>query len=75
MHRSRACKFCAAQDPSVLFLVETWADEAMLKKLHDDLQFDELWVVECVTRASGISYNQEQTEKAPWTLFLQKFFK
>ena len=44
-----------AQDPSVLFLAETWVDEAMLKKLHDDLQFDELWVVECVTRASGIA--------------------
>ena len=44
-----------AQDPSVLFLAETWADEARLKKLRVDLEFDELWVVDRVTRAGGIA--------------------
>lgn len=44
-----------AQDPSILFLAETWADEARLLKLHDDLQFDELWVVDRVTGAGGLA--------------------
>ena len=47
--------FLRAQDPSVLFLAETWADEARLKKLRVDLEFDELWVVDRVTRAGGIA--------------------
>lgn len=44
-----------AQDPFVLFLAKMWADEARLKKLCDDLQFDELWVVDGVIRASGLA--------------------
>ncbi|XP_075663236.1 uncharacterized protein LOC142632780 [Castanea sativa] len=35
-------KFVWAQDPSVVFLAETWTDEARLKKLCDDLQLDEI---------------------------------
>lgn len=30
-----------AQDPSVLFLAETWADKERLEKVCDDLNFDE----------------------------------
>ena len=43
------------QDPSVVFLDETWADEGRLKKLFDDIQFDEKWVVQRVTRAGGLA--------------------
>ena len=43
------------QDPSILFLAETWADEARLRKLCNDLQFHELWVVGRVTRAGGLA--------------------
>ena len=48
-------KFVRAQDPSVLFLAETWADEARLRKLCDELQFDEVWVVGRITRAGGLA--------------------
>ena len=44
-----------AQDPAVLFLVETWADEDRLAKLCDDLHFDEKWAVRRVTRAGGLA--------------------
>ena len=48
-------KFVRAQDPSILFLAETWADEARLKRLCDELQYDEVWVVRRVTRAGGLA--------------------
>ena len=48
-------KFVRAQDPSVLFLAETWADEARLKRLCDELQYDEVWVVRRVTRAGCLA--------------------
>ncbi|XP_023898513.1 uncharacterized protein LOC112010404 [Quercus suber] len=44
-----------AQDPSILFLAETWADNARLVKLCDELNFEEKWVVERVTRAGGLA--------------------
>ena len=44
-----------AQDPSVLFLAEIWADKARLDKLCDELNFDEKWVVDRVTRAGGLA--------------------
>ena len=33
-----------AQDPAVLFLAETWADDDRLMKICDDLHFDEKWL-------------------------------
>ena len=44
-----------AQDPAVLFLAKTWADEDRLAKLCDDLHFDEKWVVPRVTRAGKLA--------------------
>lgn len=44
-----------AQDPSVVFLAETWANEDRLSKLCDDLQFDEKWIVQRVTRSRGLA--------------------
>ena len=44
-----------AQDPAVMFLVETWADEDRLTKLCNDLHFDEKWVVPRITRAGGLA--------------------
>ena len=38
-----------------MFLTETWAGEDRLMKLHDDLQFDDLWVVPRETRAGGLA--------------------
>ena len=42
------------QDPVVVFLAKTWADEDRLTKLCDDLHFDEKWVVPRITRAGGL---------------------
>ena len=44
-----------AQDPAVLFLAETWADNDRLLKICDDLNFDEKWVVPRVTRAGSLA--------------------
>ena len=44
-----------AQDPAVVFLAKTWADENRLTKLCDDLHFDEKWVVPRVTRAGRLA--------------------
>lgn len=43
------------QDPAVVFLAETWADEDRLMKLCDDLHFDDIWVVPRETRAGGLA--------------------
>ena len=43
------------QDPVVVFLAKTWADEDRLTKLCDDLHFDEKWVVPRITRAGGLA--------------------
>ena len=45
-----------AQDPAIVFLAETWANEDGLTKLCDDLHFDEKWVVPKVTRAGGPAF-------------------
>ena len=34
-----------AQDPSVLFIAETWTDEARLQKIKRNLQFDHMFLV------------------------------
>ena len=34
-----------AQDPSVMFIVETWMDEARLKKIKRNLHFDHMFFV------------------------------
>ena len=34
-----------AQDPSVLFIAETWTDEARLQKIKRNLQFDHMFFV------------------------------
>ena len=44
-----------AQDPTILFLAETWVDKARLTKLCDDLHFDEKWIVPRVSRAGGLA--------------------
>ena len=44
-----------AQDPVVLFLAETWADEDRLTKICDYLHFDEKCVVSRVTRVGDLA--------------------
>ena len=33
-----------AKEPSAMFLAETWAEEARLRRLCSDLKFDHCWV-------------------------------
>ena len=42
-----------AKDPSVVFLVETWADEARLKEVQRNIKFDNLFYVERNHRGGG----------------------
>ena len=44
-----------AKDPSVVFLAETWADEARLKKVKRNLGFDNLHFVERINRGEGLA--------------------
>ena len=44
-----------AKDPSVLFIAETWADEARLKEIKRKIEFDNLFFVERNNRGGGVS--------------------
>ena len=44
-----------AQDPSVVFLVETWLDEARLGIIRDSLQFGHHHGVSKITRGGGLA--------------------
>ena len=44
-----------AKDPSVLFLAETWADEARLKEIKRKIEFDNLFIVERNNRGGGLA--------------------
>ena len=44
-----------AKDPSVVFLAETWADEARLKDLQRNLAFDNLHFVDRINRGGGLA--------------------
>ena len=43
-----------AQGPSVLFLAETWTDEARLKKIKRNLQFDHMFFVPRLNHGVGL---------------------
>ena len=43
-----------AKDPSVMFIAETWADEARLKSLKHRLQFDRMFMVPRIHRGGGL---------------------
>ena len=43
-----------AKDPSVMFIAETWADEARLKSLKHRLQFDHMFMVPRIHRGGGL---------------------
>ena len=52
-----------AQDPSVLFIAETWTDEARLQKIKRNLQFDHMFFIPRVTLGGG------------FVLFLEGFYE
>ena len=42
-----------AKDPSVVFLAETWADEARLKEIQRNIKFENLFYVDRNPRGGG----------------------
>ena len=42
------------KDPSVMFIAETWADEASLKSIKYRLQFDHMFMVPRIHRGGGL---------------------
>ena len=44
-----------AQDPAILFLAETWLDEARLVSIRDSLQFGHHHEVSKVSRGGGLA--------------------
>ncbi|KAK9995039.1 hypothetical protein SO802_024742 [Lithocarpus litseifolius] len=44
-----------AKDPSVVFLAETWADEARLKDIKRNINFENLFFVESNTSGGGLA--------------------
>ena len=42
-----------AKDPSVVYLVETWADEARLKEIQRNIKFDNLFYMDRNPRGGG----------------------
>ena len=45
-----------AKDPFVVFIVETWADEARLKDVKQKIQFENMFVVPREARGGGLFY-------------------
>ena len=43
-----------AKDHSVVFIAETWADEARLERTLSNINFDQKWVVLRTTRGGGL---------------------
>ena len=43
-----------AKDPSVMFIVETWADEVRLDRTLSKINFDQKWVVPRQNRGGGL---------------------
>ena len=43
-----------AKDPSVVFIAETWADDARLDRTLSKINFDQKWVVPRVNRGGGL---------------------
>ena len=43
-----------AKDPSVLFLVKTWADEDRLKDVKRKIQFENMFVSPRISRGGGL---------------------
>ena len=43
-----------AKDPSVVFIAETWADDARLDRTLSKINFDQKWVVSRVNRGGGL---------------------
>ena len=44
-----------AKDPSIVFIAKTWANEARLKQIKKDIQFDYLFFVPRVNRKGGLA--------------------
>ena len=44
-----------AKDPSIMFLAETWSDEARLKDIKQKLEFDQVFVVTRENRGGGLA--------------------
>ena len=44
-----------AKVPSVMFIVETWADEAKLQQIKRNIEFDNLFFVERNNRGGGLA--------------------
>ena len=47
--------FVRAKDPSVMFLAETWSDEARLKDIKRKLEFDQVFIVPRENRGGGLA--------------------
>ena len=46
--------YARAKDPSVMFIAETWAEEARLKLVKCRLQFDHMFCVPRINRGGGL---------------------
>ena len=44
-----------AKDPSVVFIAETWADEARLKDIQRQIEFENLFFVERNNKGGGLA--------------------
>ena len=42
------------KDPSVVFIAETWADDARLDRTLSKINFDQKWVVSRVNKGGGL---------------------
>ena len=43
-----------AKDPSIVFIAETWTDEARLDRVQQEIEFENKWVVSSNNRGGGL---------------------
>ena len=60
-----------AKDPSIMFLVETWSDEARLKDIKRKLEFDHVFVVPQENRGGGLALFWKIVLMSLWRLSLK----
>ena len=66
--------YIRAKDPSVMFIAETWLDEARLKLVKRRLNFDHMFIVPRVNRGVGTCVVLEEVNEFAGGDFFKKSY-
>ena len=52
--RKELVEIIGAKDPSIMFIAETWANEARLDQVQQEIEFENKWLVMSNSRGGGL---------------------